>query len=270
MENLARNRFELFKEILKYRWLDLVLCSLCLGLFLIPNYLFNIFVQDTFLSESNIYNYVFVYFVKIIFFMIFGLGVSGAMYFFKRLTFGEGASVRRDFFYGIRQNYKPFLAIYFFLGLFYALLKINFALMVNTYTEGSDFPIVLMGIYYVIYAIIVIISLFMQTQAILYKATFKQLFVNAVKFLIGKFLKNILIFIVAFLPFMIIEFVQNDIVLTITIIAMIFGYLSFSLLLINLYTNSIYDETINKMYKELIRRGLQKWLKDIIQLKEII
>ena len=258
MDHLANNRFELFKELLRYRFLDLFLCSLCLSLFLIPDLAFNVFIQDLFINENYFLNYVLIYSIKIIFFMIFGLGVSGALYFFKRLTFGEGASVRRDFFHGIRQNYKQFLFIYFILGFFYALIQINSSVMFETFEEGSMIPTISVGLSYGFYMLLVVVSFFMQTQAVLYKATLRQLFVNGVRFLIGHFFKNILIFIVTMFPYILIEFIGNEIVRYVCLLVYVLGYFSISLLIINLYSNSVYDKTINKDYPELVRRGIKK------------
>lgn len=259
MDHLANNRFELFKELLRYRFLDLFVCSLCLGLFLIPNIMFNIFIQDTFIvDDPHLINYIFIYGIKIVFFMIFGLGVAGALYFIKRLTFGEGASVRKNFFYGIRKNYKNFLLIYFLLGLFYGLIRINTTIMFKTFDESSLFPSIFTGLSYLLYSLFIIISLFMQTQAILYNASFKQLFINGVRFLVGKFFNNLLIFIITTLPFIIIEFVGNDVINVICLAVCFFGYFSIALLIINLYSNSLFDITINKAYPELIKRGIKK------------
>lgn len=258
MDHLPNNRFELFKELLHYRFLDLIICSLCLGLFILPDIVFNIFIQDTFINDNYFFNYILIYSIKIIFFMIFGLGVSGALYFFKRLTFGEGASVRNDFFYGIRRNYKTFLLIYFLLGLFYGLIHINSSVMFETFEKGSVIPPIFVGLSYVLYALFIIISMFMQTQAILYNASFKQLFINGVRFLIGKFFKNILIFTLTMFPFILMEFFSNEVLDYICILFYIFGYFSISLLIINLYSNSVFDLTINKNYPELIKRGIKK------------
>ena len=257
MSKLAQTRPILFKEILRYRFFDLITCSLCVALFIIPNIIFNIFIESSFLNEFYLINYIVVYSLKIICFIIFGLGVSGGLYFMKRLTFGEGASVRTDFFLGIRKNYKTFILIYLLIGFIYALIKINNAILITIFSNNALLIAIFNAISYIFLMLIIIISIFMQTQTILYKASFIQLFINAVKFLVGNIFKNIGIFLLTMFPFIIIEFVHNYIVSYIAICFYGLIYFAIALLIINLYSNSIFDKSINKDYfPEMIRKGL--------------
>lgn len=257
MSKLAQTRPILFKEILRYRFFDLITCSLCVALFIIPNIIFNIFIESSFLNEFYLINYIVVYSLKIICFIIFGLGVSGGLYFMKRLTFGEGASVRTDFFLGIRKNFKMFSLIYFFIGLFYALVKINNAILSITFSDNMFIMTIFNGINYTFLMLIIIISIFMQTQTILYKATFFQLLKNSIKFLVGNIFKNIGIFLLTMFPFIIIEFIQNSLISYVCICFYGLIYFAIALLIINLYSNSVFDKSINKDYfPEMIRKGL--------------
>lgn len=257
MDKLASNRLDLFKELIRYRFLDLVLCSLCVGLFLLPNIFYNIYIQEIINDNDYLLNYLLIYVLKIPCIMSFGLGVAGAMYFVKRLTFGEGASVRRDFFLGIRKNYKEFLFIYFLIGIIYGSLKVNSYLMFKLFDNNSIVPSIFIGFMYFIFMLFLIVSFYMQTQSIIYKATKKQLFINSIRFLIGNFFKNICTFMLIMFPFILIEFVGNDVVSLICFLFYIFIYFGVSILILNLFTNSVYDKTINKnYYPELVRRGL--------------
>ena len=47
--------------------------------------------------------------------MIFGLGITGALYYCKRLAWQEGANVTSDLFYGIGKNIKHSLLTFFLL-----------------------------------------------------------------------------------------------------------------------------------------------------------
>lgn len=255
--NLPSTRREQFKEILRYRFLDIILVSLTISLFLIPNILFNIFLLDNdIFSSEYLINVVIIYLLKIPLFIIFGYGISGGMYFIKRLTFGLGASVRKDFFVGIRQNYKQFTIIYAFLGLIYFFIKVNSSIL-NYYNKDSIFNIVLIGIFYVFYILVIIVSFFMQTQAVLYNASLKQLLSNSIKFTIAKILPNLGIFLLIMFPFIIIELLSNYIILYISLCFYGLFYFGISLLILNMYTNNIYDKTINQNYKEMIRKGLK-------------
>ena len=257
MASKILTRKALLKNILRYRFLDIITCSLCISLFLIPNILFNIFVGNTFLNQDYLLNVILVYAIKIILIMIFGVGISGAFYFFKKLVFSEGASVRKDYFEGIRKNLKQFLIIYFWIGLLYGILHVNIAILAHSNID-NNLSIIIIGIMYLIFGLFLIISIFMQTQSVIYVATTYQLFKNALKFTIGKILINIILLIALLFPLLLIEFIGGSTIYYISIIILIFGYIGFSVLVYTLYSYSIFDQTINKSYyPELIRRGLE-------------
>ena len=78
------NRFELLKDRLKTRFLDFITVSLLVFVFLIPLIVWNMSLTYSGVLTINEENYLLmgliVYAPYIIFIMIFGLGVVGALY----------------------------------------------------------------------------------------------------------------------------------------------------------------------------------------------
>lgn len=259
---LPTNRFELLGDVLRYRLFEIMLLSIYMFLFLLPSLLWLIFSGYLFANVENhtIYEVILVNGVNIIFLMIFGIGCSGAFYFLKRVSFQEGESINSDFFIGIKKNRKMFLFIYFLIGLSYFLLEvavayINYEPNMNNILKGA-----LEGILYAGFIIFMMIYFFMQTQTILYNATISQLFFNSIKFTFGMFLKNLGIFAILLLPFFLFEFVPSingiDIFQFAVIGVEAVFYFGFSFLVFSLYSNHVFDLSINKNYPENIRKGL--------------
>lgn len=259
-DDLPSNRFELLKDRLKTRWLDFITVSLLCLTFLIPllawilslNYssAFS-FTNDNYLVMSLIAYSPFIPLV-----MIFGLGISGAMYFSKRLAFGEGASVIKDFFYGIRVNLPRSLFAYFFLGLAFALLNAGKVIITFSRAFSAVAQGILIGLMYVAFILLFMIFAFFLSQSILYKGSKAQLFMNSIKFTFGMFGWNLLIFLVVLFPFFIYEFVPFLIAGYIAIIIASLFYFELSVFVFMIYSFAIYDLTLNLDYPEIYRKGL--------------
>lgn len=260
---LPTTRPQLLKDTLRYRFFEIVLLSIYCFLFLIPSIVWLIFGGYLFINAKThtIYEIMFIQGINIPLIMIFGIGVAGCFYVTKKISFQEGESINHDFFYGIRKNFKMFLLIYFIIGFLYFLLETGVYLINNYEGWNSILKGALEGIMYGIFILFIMILFFMQTQTILYNATFTQLFKNALKFTFGSFLKNLGIFAILLFPFFIYEFVPAINNINYFQYAM-FGlegvfYFGFSFLIFTLYSNSIFDVTINKnQFPEYIRKGL--------------
>ena len=115
----CNTRFEVLGDRLKTRFFDFVWLSFLTFIFIIPligwiitcNYVF--VPQIT--NENFLLMSLLIYLPYIPLGMVFGLGISGALYFSKRLAWGEGSNVMSDFFYGLRKNIK-FSLISFFIS----------------------------------------------------------------------------------------------------------------------------------------------------------
>ncbi len=257
-------RIELLGDRLKTRFFDFILVSLLMGIFLIPYVVWIILInnsssfiptQDNYLLTALI-----AYGPYIPLAMIFGLGVVGALYYSKRLAFGEGANASKDFFYGISKNIKPALISFFIIGLMY--FALSFGKVVIMFSNFD--PIlkgVLIGLMYVAFVVITMVLAFYLTQSVLYLGTTKQLMMNAVKFTFGMFGWNLLMFLLVLLPFIVIEITsylsaQFFLIEYIFLAVCILFYFEFEVFVFSLYSHAIFDLTINEDYPEIYRKGL--------------
>ena len=261
------NRFELLKDRLKTRFLDFVLVSLLTGLFFIPFAFWIVFINTAKFFAATSDNYLLISLIAygpyIPLLMIAGLGIVGALYYSKRLAFGEGANANKDFFYGISKNIKPALLGFFIIGLFYFLLCYSKVIIINNTSLNPLLKGSLIGLLYVgILLIFMIVGLYL-TQSVLYTGTVRQLFGNSLRFTFGMFGWNILIFLIILLPVIIFEVVsylpsQFFIIVYIFFFICILFYFEFELFILSIYSHSLFDLTINDDYPEIYRKGLTK------------
>jgi len=267
---LPTNRFQLLKDIIRYRFFEIVLLSVYVFIFFLPSLIWLIFSSYIFIGNENhtIYEIIFIQGINIIFIMIYGLGVCGALYVAKKISFQEGESINHDFFYGIRKNYKMFLLIYFLIGLSYFLLEVGVSTIDNLTNIDEIGKGAIEGFLYAAFIIFIMIFFFMQTQTILFEASLFQLFRNGLKFTFGMFLKNLGIFALILWPFFIYEFVPNINGISyfqygVVAFEAIF-YFGFSFIVFSLYSNHVFDLTINKnQFPQNIRKGLADENRDI-------
>ncbi len=267
MENNIKTpetRFELLGDRLKTRFFDFMLVSLLMGLFLIPYVVWIVLINNStaFIptEENYLLTSLMAYAPYIPLAMIFGLGVVGALYYSKRLAFGEGANASKDFFYGIGKNIKPALLGFFIIGLMY--FALSYGKVIIMFSELT--PIlkgVLIGLMYVAFMVISMVIAFYLTQSVLYVGTTGQLMMNAVKFTFGMFGWNLLMFLIVLLSFIVIE-VTSYLPANLFLIQYIFlaicilFYFEFEVFVFSIYSHAIFDLTINEDYPEIYRKGL--------------
>ena len=259
------NRFQLLKDRLKTRFFDFMLVSLLVGVFLIPFAVWIVVINNSSAFIVNEENYLLVsliaYAPYIPLMMILGLGVVGALYYSKRLAFGEGANATKDFFYGIGKNIKPALLGFFIIGLFLFLLSygkiiIIFNADLNDLSKG-----ILIGLMYVGFIIIAMIVGFYLTQSVIYLGKTSQLLMNAIKFTFGMFGWNLLMFLIILLPFIVSEVVSYlpanlFLIEYIFLFICVLFYFEFEIFVFSIYSHSIFDLSINDDYPEIYRKGL--------------
>ena len=257
---VCKNRTELLGDRLKTRCFDFIWLSFLTFLFMVPLLVWIIYCNYVLVPQINTTNFflmsLLVYLPYIPLGMVFGLGIGGALYYSKRLAWGEGANVTSDVFYGLRKNIKGSLISFFILFLFYSLLKIGSLLA--TFSLESVYASIVMGVLYVAFFLIFMIISFTLTQIIIYTGKYTQLISNSVKFTFGMFGWNLLFFFIILLPFLVYEFVPFAIAQYVALAVTLLFYLGFSLFLFTIYSYSIFDLTINQDYPEIYRKGLEK------------
>ena len=257
-------RFQLLGDRLKTRFFDFMLVSLLMGLFLIPYVVWIVLINNSaaFIptEENYLLTSLMAYAPYIPCAMIFGLGVVGALFYSKRLAFGEGANASKDFFYGIGKNIKPALLGFFIIGVMY--FALSYGKVIIMFSELT--PLlkgVFIGLMYVAFMVISMIVAFYLTQSVLYTGTTGQLMMNAMKFTFGMFGWNLLMFLIVLLPFIVIE-VTSYLPANLFLIQYIFlavcilFYFEFEVFVFFIYSHAIFDLTINEDYPEIYRKGL--------------
>jgi len=258
--NLPTTRFALFKDILRYRFFDLVFTSLYIICFFLPALFWIVFVNFSFLNTfDNIYNPLVVYSVLAVLIGLVGPGFAGAFYFIKKLVYSEGANVHKDFFVGVKDNYKMFFWGFFLLGLAYGIIHFAEAIFYLDQSINKEVRIVLLVVMYVAFVLFIIATLFMSAQAVIYEGRYLQLITNGMKFVVGDFLRALLFGLIIIVPFLLYEFVPLVIVeWTLVGVSALF-YFGFGTLVFTLYAHTLFDQTINKEnFPQLIRKGLGK------------
>lgn len=256
---LYKDRFEQFKDMIRTHLFEIILSSVYIFLFAIPTLFWIFFTAlTTFFSERHILN-VLVINLGITFTLpLMGLGFSGGFYVFKRLLFNEGTSINSDFFIGIKKNGKYFAKIFFIIGILYLLLHLS---LFNISCMQLDVIIltILSALSYVVFFLLLFAMLFACSQTILYQDTLKKFIKNGLLFTFGSLNKSFFIFVIVLLPFIIYEFVPINSLKWGSILVSGFFYFGFSILLSMIYSNYIFDKTINiKQFPEIYKKGLIK------------
>lgn len=253
---LPKTRKEQLKYILSYRKLDIFLMSIFVTLFSLPILLWLIACNYApIFKENNIFNVLVVYGVMMLLFPIVGWGVGGACYSLRRMILGEGSNIRHDFFPGIKLTFKPFSIVFLIFGF------INLVVHVNLFYCGSIdnkwLGALFSGLCYVISFFLTIVFSYVLAQTLIYSSSVKQLIFTGFKFMMGKIVPNIGLFILILLPYFLIDFIQ--IMAFITVFILLLGYTGLMLLLFNIYAFYLFDEYINKdLYQENYHMGLMK------------
>lgn len=260
--DLPSNRKELFFDILKNQWRNLLILSLIFLLLFLPlvisRYYNLIIINDIINSGSDdagalVFNFSIGYnFVVFIILIVVGIFYGGIARIYKKLAFNEGFFLGADFVKGIKENFKDFIfffALYGFLNLIIETLCINF-LLENNY------------LYYffkvINYATLLpIFGICLSLGSIYTDSVFKKIRV-ACRIYIKYLFKILLMLAVFILPLALLLInstsIQLFVPLVYTILYFPLAYLVFILLL-----NSIFDEVINKKnFPNLVGKGMYR------------
>lgn len=258
--SLPKTRIDLLKEIVHYRFIDIVFVSIYTFCFSIPIFIWLIFSNYSYQENiNNIVTVSLIYGVLIILIAFLGLGIGGAMFFAKKLVWGQGANPHKDFFVGIKKNGKVYFVTFLLIGILYFALHvgggiINSSTSINDYVKG-----IIQGLLYLSFILVLLFLFYILSQSVIYKATTFQLINNAIRFTFGAIGKNILILLVVLLPWFTFEFIPFAIAEWISVAISGIFYFGFSTIIFTLYSHSIFDKTINmKQYPEIYRKGLNK------------
>ncbi len=257
---LPTTRKEQLKDTLRWRFGDYILVSVYMFIFLIPLLFWLLFSYYTFLTDvdESLLVYILVYGVSVPLIVVFGLGIGGGTYFFKKLYYGEGTEVSKDFFAGVRKNAKGSALSFLAFGLVYFVMNVLGALI-----DYSTFPlyvkVILIALLYVLFIFVFAITIYMYSQSLFYNATFTQLMTNSVRFLIGDFLRSFGVVLMLLAPFFFFSFLPYLVAQGIVVLICAVFYFGFSTGVYMLYCMYLFDRVINKKnYPEIYHKGLKE------------
>ena len=272
LNNLPNNRGRQFFTIFRIEWKTLLLLNLVILLFAIPYFAMDILrwsVCDSYwnsiVASSSDPNkdyaiakfYIDMVYAGIMLFIypIISIGLSGVIKVLQRCVFIEGVLFKDDFFLGIKKNWKQFVILSIFYGIFKALLQFNISFCnLNPGLFSSIFQGVSIAIFYGIVAPII---LFVASNV----ATYKMSIIIGVSNSLKMFIKKIyicLIFSLIMYGLTYLDLIPNVIIRIFVTAGVVVLFSSLFLLAWYLFSVSIFDQYINKEnYPEIYRKGLR-------------
>ncbi len=266
-ENLPSNRKEVFFDCLKIRFGSFIKLGLLLLLFALPfiilglvkdSMLFNLSeaITSGAMSEEDAtayYSFTLIgyYALEIICFIVFGVGLAGALRVIRQIVWGEGLFFGQDFFDGIKLNAKHYIVYFFFMGLFnflgrVVLLSSIEQQLLKALPLGMSLSVFLPPLLYSI----------IQTQ--IYTLRVGQEYKNGFILYIKTFPKTALATLVIALP-LFLEYVNLFLLKYLIYMVLIILILPFMLMGEFLYFNSQLDKYINKeQFPEIYDKGIHR------------
>lgn len=253
------NRFQMLGNILRRHLSEVMLVSLYCFLFSLPLLGWVIFsINVDFLRQDNAYAILIVDGVGALLLGVLGLSFAGGMLFFKKLIFGEGASLKEDFAQGIRRNGGLFFLIFLVMGALYLLLHLGLGITAGMEIDGV-WKSVLAGVEYAVFFLLCFVHLFMLSEATMFEGGYFSLLVSSFRLCFASLLKGLPIYLMVMLPLLLFEFLPFPYFNLAGVLVGAFFHFGFSLACLTLFCNHVYDRSVFKtQYPELYRKGLAK------------
>ena len=265
-ENLPSNRKELFFDCIKQRFGLIMLLAFVLFLFALPLLLVS-FSKDAYLvsiglafdkKEITQANYDQMYFmainlgslISIPCFLLFSVGLAGALRVIRQLVWQEGIFFKEDFFDGIKLNFKHYLIYGFIFGVCYYISNISTLIPLQNIEILKALPFI------ITFVIILPIILFAIVQSQIYSLTIKQEMKNGFFFLIKTFFTTFIATAFVAIP-LTFDLIPIFFLKMLAVIIYVLFILPFIILGVFLYINSQLDKYLNKEhFPDIYRKGL--------------
>lgn len=259
--DLPSNRKELFFDILKNQWRNLLLLSLIVMVILLPLVIlryYNMVIITNMLNSNNIENirnnvfnsYVAYNVINSFLIVICGILFGGVLRIYKKLSYNDGFFLGADFIKGVKENFKDFVvifSIYAFINFLLEILCVNF-LLDNNYLYYF-FKVIN---YFIICPIVLI---WVSLSSIYSDKVFVKL-KSSYKLYIRYLFKILLVFIILVLPLFFL-FIGNSYIQLFLPIGYSILYFPYAYLIFVLFMNYIFDEQINKKnFPDLVGKGM--------------
>lgn len=178
-------------------------------------------------------------------FMLFGVGLAGATYVVRRISWGEGVHVAANFGHGIKENWKQFLGASALLALsFFGMMFCFFGL--EMFSSATWLIVIIQVVGVIQFIFILIMYMYFCTQCVTYQLGFIDLVKNSFLFAIGLFPQNLFFMFLAIFP-IIFAFAFADLIWLSVIgwILILFVGLANMLLVWTIFNHYVYDKYIN-------------------------
>ena len=270
--SLPSNRWELFWDIFKGRFLKLVVINLLILLFFLPllglllyryygvinygsYYPFSQGFGIGYLAAPSIAGYaesirVSVNMLTMLLLPVAGafasIGIAGGAYVIRNMVWTEGIFVINDFWRGIRQNIKIVLkTVVFYCVIFYiCLLSISICNQNIAMSQSTVFFTISKVLIYLLLAFVSIMTLHMITMGVTYEIKFRHLLKNCFFYTIALIVQSIIFVALASIPFLMI-LINWNFLRTLGMICVLFFGLSYFLLVWTNFCQWSYDKFIN-------------------------
>lgn len=270
IEDLPKNRKEVFFDVCKNRYRMLIFCGIILLISAIPflalymtmlseigkiqqNLASAVVTQETYNQQYFQINLIIPLFMLASSVIII-IVLSGVTRIIHRLAWGEGVAFFYDFFLGIKQNFLSFLMLIFIGISFYVSNLIKTVILLNGLIETYSVFYYYIPLFINIFLFFPIVLLYLM-QSVIYKNTFIGKLKNAILLFIKKFLINVcyMALLSSFLIFIVFATAPYKlIVVSIFIFTFPLWILAYVLI-----ASSIFDEYINIYnYKEIYKKGI--------------
>ena len=258
--SLPRKRREQFLDCFKMNYPLILKCGLILLAFFLPLLIFS-FLADYYYASLMSVSKEEIAATKMLYYNLFGvgvvifsmvamIGVSAVIHIFRNLIWGEGIFFKDDFKDGIKFNYGKNVLLGFITSIFFLLALFLYSLFPETiisYAALVLFALIFLPIYFWI--------IYLNNT---YQSTVWQLIKNGFYFYIKTIGWSILMTAITLIPVFLVFIPMTLIYLKYIILLLYFAFVFPILLLVmNLYSASIFDKYINKdHYPDYFYRGL--------------
>ena len=267
VNHLPSTRRQLFKKVFISRFGKLFQVNILCFAFLLPYICWDLLTNIYKSSLTTLTSLTqFVIYIKsplvILFTMLGFIGLSGTIYYIRRLSWSEPVYLFKTFYHGIKQSYKQFLIFGFFTSLFICLFDLAITMIQNTNLDLIYAIISISGLTISAILFLSILS-YALTLSSLYEMRISTIIKTSVVLTLRKMFKNLVFELLTYV-LILIWFLSGIIYfyfIGIVIIAII--GISYSILVWVLFTNSSYDLYINlKQYPNIYRKGLKPLTKE--------
>lgn len=185
------------------------------------------------------------------------LGLSGAFYYTRKTVWAQGATIKDDFFKGVKGAFTASIAPSLFATLTYLFFEISLW-FVPVLFKNLIWQIVMYVVVGLVVILMISVIIYDLAQNAVYKTSFFHRIKNSFIFALIKYPQNALVAVITFLPFAL-ALIWRILGMIIAFTLMAVYVFALCVLGQTLFCHSVFDKYINaKEYPDLVNKGLAK------------